>query len=306
MAFLTDFAYYENEGNVPNDANWGEYQYMTLDEIVDNYLATFTGNGEIVNNVPRWKVRSLAKMIVRELNQDAFKEIKVVEEVVGDQLHMILPHDYVNWVRLSLYKDGYLRTMEENIQVMSATSYLKDVNGDFLFDLDGNILAGSSNLDAERIAGTKKSIYLNPDSVHNGRWGYNVDGAWYFDYQVGGRYGLEGRTANANPTFRIDKRGGVVHFESDMSGETVVMEYVSDGMEGGNDSLIRINKMFEKYMYRALSFEILNAKDGIQEYIVRRYKQQRKAEYNNACIRIGGFNPAKVLQGMRGKDNVLK
>ena len=30
-----------------------------------------------------------------------------------------------------------------------------------------------------------------------------------------------------------------------MSGEQCILEYVSDGMEGGNDSEIQVNKLFE-------------------------------------------------------------
>lgn len=29
MAFLTDYQYYDNNGNLPENENWGSYQYMT-------------------------------------------------------------------------------------------------------------------------------------------------------------------------------------------------------------------------------------------------------------------------------------
>ena len=43
-----------------------------------------------------------------ELNYDAFKEIKILELNVGESLRYILPQDYVNWVRISEYRDGLL------------------------------------------------------------------------------------------------------------------------------------------------------------------------------------------------------
>ena len=61
--------------------------------------------------------------------------------------------------------------------------------------------------------------------------------------------GLNTETANVNPTFAIDKKAGVINFNSDMIDRLCILEYVSDGMEGGDDSLITVNKLFEKYVY---------------------------------------------------------
>ena len=37
MAYITDYQYYENGGNAPEDANWGSYQYVSLQDIVNNF-----------------------------------------------------------------------------------------------------------------------------------------------------------------------------------------------------------------------------------------------------------------------------
>ena len=75
-----------------------------------------------------------------------------------------------------------------------------------------------SNLDIDRIKGSKKSIYLNEGSQFNNQEGYYWEGRWFFDYAIGARYGLNTETANSNPTFTIDKRNGVINFNSTMSG----------------------------------------------------------------------------------------
>jgi hypothetical protein len=54
---------------------------------------------------------------------------------------------------------------------------------------------------------------------------------WYFEMGIGDRFGLNTETANFNPTFNIDKKAGVINFDSSMSGESCILEYVSDGME---------------------------------------------------------------------------
>ena len=123
----------------------------------------------MVNNEERYKVLFHAKRGIQELNYDAFKEIKVLQLDVSDSLRFVLPPDYVNWVRVSLYKDGLIRPLTENIQVNSATSYLQDNNYRMLFDEAGNVLKEeNSNLDFDRITGTQRSIYLNNASQFNG------------------------------------------------------------------------------------------------------------------------------------------
>ena len=41
MAYLNDYQYYENDGNAPADANWGSYQFVSLAEIVNNFLLMY-------------------------------------------------------------------------------------------------------------------------------------------------------------------------------------------------------------------------------------------------------------------------
>jgi hypothetical protein len=270
-------------------------------------LLMYAGNHSLVNNEERFKILFHAKRAVQELNYDAFKELKVLELTVNDTLQYVLPSDYVNWVRVNLYKDGYLRPLTENIQILSSLAYLQDQTGKILFDQDGNALSPEfSEIDVQRLAGTKKSIYLNPQSRYNGQYGWNVNGVWYFDYSLGERYGLNTETANFNPTFAIDKKAGVINFNSDMYGQSVILEYISDGMENGNDSKVSVNKLFEKYIYAYITYEILNAKLGVQEYVVARARKEKAALLRNAKIRMSNIHPGRLLMNLRGMDKWLK
>ena len=307
MAYITQYQYYENGGNQPVDKNWGSYQYVSLQDIVNNFLLMYSGNHSLVNNEERYKILFHAKRAIQELNYDAFKEIKVLELTVPASLIFVLPSDYVNWVRVSLYKDGWLRPLTENIQTMSSSAYLQDNNGRILFDQDGNILQPQySDIDYDRLAGIKKSIYLNQGNAFNGQYGWYVDGIWYFEYNFGAAFGLNTETANFNPTFRIDKKAGVINFDSSMSEQICILEYVSDGMENGDTSKITVNKLFEQYIYAAIKFEILNSKFGVQEYIVNRARKERTALLRNAKIRISNIHPGRLLMNLRGMDKAIK
>ena len=308
MAYITEYQYYENTGN-PNteDENWGSYQYVSLNDIVRNFILMYVGNDKLINNIERYNIVFHAKRAIQELNYDSMKEIKVLELEVCDTLRYVLPHDYVNWVRLSLYKNGTLMPLTENIQTNWSDAYLQDNNCRILFDHDGNILKPStSTVDLQRITGGKKSIYLNNQSPYNNQEGYFYNGLWYFEYPIGGRYGLNTETANQNPTFKINKKSGVINFSSDMAGELCVLEYVSDGMENGNDSEISVNKLFEEFIYAYMKFVILSSKFGVQEFIINRARKEKSALLRNAKLRLSNIHPGRLLMNLRGQNKWIK
>jgi len=306
MAYLSEYQYYENGGTEPTNENWGSYQYVSLEDIVNNFMLMYSGNHSLINNEEQYKVLFHAKRAIQELNYDAFKEIKVLELKLDDEFRFVLPSDYVNWVRISVLRNGVLMPCGENIQANGASSYLQNSQGKILFDSDGNIESETSELDTLRITQQLKTMYLNGNSPYNNQYGYNYDGRWYFDFEIGARFGLNTETANMNPTFRIDSKAGVINFDSSLDDEVVVVEYVSDGMEGGNNTLITVNKLFEDYVYAYIQYAILNSKLGVQEYIVNRARKSKTALLRNAKIRISNIHPGRLLMNLRGRDKWIK
>ena len=271
MAYISQYQYYENGGAAPENENWGSYQYTSLYDIVNNFMLMFAGNHSLVNNEERFKILFHAKRAVQELNYDAFKEIKVLELAVNDQYRFVVPSDYVNWVRISVYKNGILYPLTENMQVNYASAYLQDHQGKILFDEEGNALSPEfSDLEYANITGGNKSIYLNSGSQF------------------------------------IDKNTGVINFSSDIGSNLVILEYVSDGMEGGDDSKVSVNKMFEEYLYAYIEYAILNSKLGVQEYVVRRVQKRKNALLRNAKIRISNIHSGRLLMSLRGRDKWIK
>lgn len=299
--YLTDENYYDDS------SKWGTYQYSTLKDIVNNFMAVYAGNHSLVNNEERFKVVFHAKKCIRELNYDAVRNVQILELEVGTDLKYILPKDYVDYVRISMYKNGSLFPMVQNVQTLSALAYLQDSNFNIIFDNDGNaIQPNNSEIDKDRLSGAKKEIYLNEASRYHGQEGYCIDGRWYFDVPVDGVFGLNTSTANANPTFRINKRTGVIDFDSSMSEEICVLEYISDGMGNGDDSAIMVHNFFEEYVYRYIEYNILASKVGVQRYVLDDVRRRMKAEYNNARIRMSDIKPERLMQLMRGADQRIK
>ena len=306
MAYITDYQYYENSQNVPTDANWGSYQYISLEDIVNNFMLMFQGNNEIVNNVNRYQVLFHAKRGIQELNYDAMKEIKILELQICDQLRFVLPQDYVNWVRINLEENGMLYPMTENIQTNWSGAYLQDHDCRILFDIDGNVLKPhDSFFDIQRLNGQQQNMYPGT-GPYAGKMGWCVDGQWCFDYAIGAKFGLNTETANVNPTFSINKKGGVINFNSGMAGKLVVLEYVSDGMESGDDSSVSVNKLFEDFIYAYIKYAILNGRHGAQEYLVNRARKDKSSLLRNAKLRLSNIHPGRLLQNLRGQDKWIK
>ena len=290
---MTEQAYYSS------DANWGSYQYVSINDIVNNFMLNNVGDDKLVNNTQRHLVLFYAKEAVKELTFDSFREVSALEFIVQDDLKMILPHDYVNYVRLSLEVDGVLFPMSENLSEITAQIYIQDSNGDLTFDINGNVITGQSELDIRRL---DQSLYTGP-GPYSGCYGWCVDGDWYFGFSFGSRYGLDPTTANSNGTFKINKKAGVINFASNISGQRVVLEYISDGLY---DGAAEVHKMAEKFVYAYITWSILSNKIGIQEYIVRRAQTTKSALLRNLNIRLGSQHAGELLMVMRGKDKRLK
>jgi len=306
MAYINQRKYYTNDGVAPTDSNWGSYQYVSLDDIMTNFELMYDGNHSLVNNENRYKILFHAKRAIQELNYDAFKEIKALELTVYDDLRFVLPSDFVNWVKLYLFEGNTLRELTENIQVQSSVQYLQNSTAVFGYDGNDNVSTIESNLDTARKDGSLNSIYLNQNNKadENGNC-IDCDGDIY-NSRIGARYGLNTETANINPTFTIDKKAGVINFDSTMANKQCVLQYISDGMENGDNSQISVNKLFEDYIYAYIQYAILNSKFGVQEYIINRARKNKQALLRNAKIRLSNIHPSRLLMNLRGEDKWIK
>jgi len=196
--------------------------------------------------------------------------------------------------------------MTENIQTMWSSAYLQDNKAKILFDINGNVLKPeNSQVDLSRQGDGMAKLYLGEGPFHN-CMGHCIDGCWYFERQIGDRFGLNTETANINPVFTINKQEGAIYFSSDMSGKSVVLEYVSDGMKNGDNSQINVNKLFEEFIYAYIRYSLLNSKYGVQEYIVNRARKEKSSLLRNAKLRLSNMHPGRLLMNMRGQSKWIK
>jgi len=292
---ITQLEYYSEE------ENYGSYQYTSLSDLVNNFLIMYVGNDKQINNIRRHEVIFYAKEAIKLLNFDAkVKPTNAIEIEVDSTLKLILPSDYVNYIRISLNINGYLRPLYENRKTNTAVGYLQDNNNNLLFDFEGNLLTGTSSLDLSRVAPTQ----YTGAGIYNGCLGYCVDDCWYFGYSVGPKYGLDPSDMSAGPSFRINN--GVIDFSSEASGQLIVLEYISDGMMNGVDANVNVHKFAEEFVYRYIKWKILNGKFGIPVYDRKLARDEKQAELRNAKIRLSDLHPSRLLMTLRGRDRWFK
>lgn len=290
MAYITDYVYYENGGTPPTNLNQGSYQYVTLPDIINNYMLIYVGEDKIVDNVKKHVVRFHAKQAIKDLNYNASRSVKVLETTIGSDLKLVMPHDYVDYVRMSLEQNGVLRPLTESSSVFSANAYVLDGNGDLTFDGNGAVIYGTSELDTERLAATPAE----------------VDSDVCTRYTVGAQYGLETSEAQGNPRFWVNRDSGVIDFDSDMLDKLIVLEYISDGMMSGIDADIVVDKFFEAYMYAYISHMILKTKRNIPGDRREEARREKVKEYRNARIMMSDIDPLRLLMKLRGQDKWIK
>ena len=104
----------------------------------------------------------------------------------------------------------------------------------------------------------------------------------------------------------VQKVTAVINFSNISNAASVVLEYVSDGMEGGVDANVQLNKLFEEYIYAYVKYSILNGRLSVQEYVVNRARKDKSSLLRNAKIRLSNMHPGRLLQNMRGQNKWIK
>ena len=130
---------------------------------------------------------------------------------------------------------------------------------------------------------------------------YQDDTYWPMD---GSRYGLDPQHAQANGSFYIDCVSGKIHFSSNISGKTVILDYISDSL--GADGEMQVHKFAEEAMYKWISHAVMAGRANVPEYQVNRLKKERFAAIRTAKLRLSNIKLEEITQILRGKSKQIK
>ena len=102
----------------------------------------------------------------------------------------------------------------------------------------------------------------------------------------------------------MNDREGKISFSSNLAGQLIILEYISDGLSSDLDT--RVPKMAEEAMYLSISYNILANRSAVPEGLVARFKKDKRAALRNAKIRLSNIKLDEIVQVMRGKSKWIK
>ena len=130
---------------------------------------------------------------------------------------------------------------------------------------------------------------------------YQDNDYWLMD---GSRHGLDPQHAQINGSFFIDCANGKIHFSSNISGKTIILDYISDG-HGTTEEMV-VHKFAEEAMYKWIAYGCLSARVDVPEYVINRFKKERFAETRKAKLRLSNIKLEEITQVLRGKSKQIK
>ena len=287
--------------------NYGSYEYIKLTDAIDNFMVGYVGDGKLIQKAKKSDVLFFAKRSLQEFSYDTLKSIHSQELNIPASLSVILPQDYVNYVRVSWIDQlGVKRIIypANNLTIAPFGTPIQDQVGVPTQDNFGENIEGTS-ITTERWKRANDSLIdgqqgNNIDEVIDFQNAYGFEGSWNW----GRQYGLDPQTSQTNGWFNMNEREGKMSFSSNLAGKLIVLEYISDGLAYDADT--KVPKLAEDALYASILHSIISTRSGQQEYLVQRLQKDRRAKLRNAKIRLSNIKLDEIVQVMRGKSKWIK
>jgi len=286
--------------------NYGSYEYITLNDVVNNFIVAYVGAGKLIPSVKRTDLVFHAKRALQEFSYDTLKSIKSQELTIPPSLSVVVPQDYVNYVRMSWIDMAGVQRIIYPANNLTNSPYrtpVQDSEGVPTQDNFGENIQGTS-ITEERwrnnSIGTLEGEFNASVDWAGFDWGYG--GMWNFGY--GQLYGIDPQYSQINGWFNMNDREGKISFSSNLVGKLIILEYISDGLAYDIDS--RVPKLAEAALYAYLSHAVLASRINQPEYIINRLKREASSKLRNAKIRLSNIKLGEIVQVMRGKSKWIK
>ena len=273
-------------------SDFGTYQFTSLENIINAFIVAYVGEDKIITKVNRTDVQFHAMRAIQELSYDILRSFKSQEIEVPNTLTMVLPQDYVNYVKISrVDNDGIEKPLYPTGKTSNPFAITQDSDG--VYQFTDNALTEQSPSDTwNNYQSQSISDVYSDDSTD-----IEVDSR-------GRRYGIDPQYAQVNGTFFIDNLRGNIHFGSVLSGKTIVLRYVSDGL--GTDAEMVVHKFCEEACYKHIAYGIISTRSNIPPFIVQRFKKEKFAETRKAKIRLSNIKIEEFTQVLKGMGKQIK
>ena len=287
--------------------NYGGYEYIKLNDIVNNFLVGYVGDQKLISDAKRTDIIFHAKRGLQEFSYDTLKSIKSQELTIPPSLSVVLPQDYVNYVNVCYIDElGVKRPIypANNLTTSPYNNPIQDTAGVPTQDNFGDNLEGTS-ITEDRWKKANDTIisqefFANFDDYLYWANYWGLDNFGFYGQQ----YGIIPQYAQRNGWFNTNYREGKISFSSGLVNKLIVLEYISDGLAYDLDS--RVPKMAEDALYAYILHAIISTRANQQEYTVQRLRRDKSAKLRNAKIRLSNIKLDEIVQVMRGKSKWIK
>ena len=279
-----------------NDENYGNYEFTSIKDIINNFIIAYVGEEKIISKLKRTDVAFHAQRGIQELSFDLLPSMKALEIELSPQLYMVLPQDYVNYVKFTWTDSlGLERVIYPAIKTSNPAAIIQDSNFEYTYDNNGQILYANESETLKK--------FSNATNVHTLEENYNNWDIMAVQ-NYGRRYGAEPQSTQNNGVFYIDRLKGLVHFSSDLVGKIITIKYISDGL--ASDEEMVVHKFAEEALYKYIAHAVLSMRFNTPEYIIARFKKEYTAARRNAKIRLSNIKIEEIAQVMRNKSKIIK
>ena len=192
----------------------GNYQFISLDEIIRSFMVVYVGENKILNKVSRTDVQFYGMRAIQELSYDVLRSHKAFEQEVPATLVMPLPQDYVNYTKLVRVDSNGIELPLYPTNRTSNPFPIKQTTSNAYSFQTGALESQNDSTADDPYTSDTRDRYSSQESNEN------RDADDSTDLEIdnrGRRYGLEPQHAQQNGTFYIDNSTGFIHFGSSLA-----------------------------------------------------------------------------------------
>ena len=290
--------------------NYGSYAYISLNDAIDNFMVGYVGDGKLIQTAKKSDILFHAKRALQEFSYDTLKSIKSAELTIPSSLTLVLPQDYVNYVKTSWIDNAGVKHPiypTNNLTTSPYYTQIQDSKGIPTQDNFGNDIEGTSITQERWHSNTilentlDNSGYIGIDDFNIN---YNNNGEWIGYVNWGQLYGIDPQYSQSNGWFNLNEREGKMSFASGMINQLIVLEYISDGLAYDTDT--KVPKLAEEALYAYILHAVISTRANQPEYLVQRLRREKSSKLRNAKIRLSNIKIEEITQVMRGKSKWIK
>ena len=127
--------------------SYGDYQFISLDQVIDQFIIAYVGEDNIIPKVKRTTVQFHAMRALQELSFDTLKSVKSIEVEIPPTLSLPLPQDYVNYVKFAWSdSSGIEHVIYPTGKTSNPFPIKQNGDGTYDFDIDDDGVLDSSKL----------------------------------------------------------------------------------------------------------------------------------------------------------------